>query len=318
VQAPRLFKARDSHPPKRAVGLEMGFLSLLLAASLGCPLFGNAGTYAQPVANAPVDRNSREYIDSAIEAGNHDGFWISARPVEYLNIADNQTPKYRVRPRVGSHRLDELFPWGAGFRIEPLGDAHAVVLQRQSCKIYELYGAAFAEGVLSAYSGAVWSLDRRFVPLPPGTPSAMASGLSFYAGAVQWSEVASGHIDHALNWAAPAGTVAQSAFVRPASDTDGIKFNGVSGRGIPYGARLRLRASFDISGFGPQSAVIARAMKAYGIYLADTARTNELYNFVAPDGSSNWDAADLSALRSIRISDFDVLSLGEVLQVHGR
>lgn len=296
----------------------MSFLSLLLAASLGCPLFGNAGTYAQPVANAPVDRNSREYIDSAIEAGNHDGFWISARPVEYLNVADDQTPKYRVRPHVGYHRFGEPFPWGAGFRIEPLSDGHAVVLQRQSCKIYELYEAVFDEGTLSAYSGAVWNLDRPFVPLPPGQPSAMASGLSLYAGTVQWSEVANGRIDHALNWAAPVGTVAQYAFVRPASGTDGIKFNGAGGRGIPYGARLRLRASFDISGFGPQSAVIARAMKRYGIYLADTARTNELYNFVAPDGSSNWNAADLSALQSIRLSDFDVLSLGEVLQVRGR
>ncbi len=296
----------------------MGFLSLLVAALLGCPLFGNAGTYAQPVVNAPVDRNSREYIDAAIEAGNRGGFWIAARPVEYLNVADNQTPKYRVRARFGRHRLYQRFPWNPLFRIESLSDAHAVVLQRQSCTIYELYGAAFDEGMLWAYSGAVWSLERRFVPLPPGRPSAMASGLSLYAGMVDWSEVASGRIDHALNWAAPKGTVAQWSFVRPASDTDGIKFNGVDGRGLPYGARLRLRPSFDISGFGPQSAAIARAMKTYGIYLADSASANELYNFAATDGSSSWNRADLAALGSIRISDFEVLSVAQVLHVPGR
>lgn len=294
----------------------MGSLSLLIAALLGCPLFGNAGTYAQPVVNAPVDRYSREYIDSAIEAGNRDGFWIAAKPVEYLNIAYDRTPKYRVRPRASYHRLYELFPWSPDFRIEPLGDAHAVVLQRQSCRVYELYDAAFAHGMLWAYSGAVWNLDRRFEPLPPGRPSAMASGLSLYAGMVDWSEVSSGHIDHALNWAAPKGTVAQWDFVRPASDTDGIPFNGIHGPGIPYGARLRLRASFDTSGFGPQSSVIAQAMKTYGIYLADSAANNELYNFVATDGSSNWDRADLAALGSIHLSDFEVLSLPEVFRLH--
>lgn len=295
----------------------MGFVSLLAAAFLGCPLFGNAGTYAQPVANAPVDRHSREYVDAAVEAGNRRGFWISARPVEYLNIADDRTPRYRVRPRSDYHRFKEPFPWEAGFRIEALRDGHAMVLQRQSCKIYELYDAAFAGDTLSAYAGAVWSLERRFEPLPPGKPSAMASGLSLYAGMVEWSEVAGGHIDHALNWAAPLGTVAQWSFVRPASDAEGIKFNGVRGWGLPYGARLRLKASFDISQFGPQSAVIARAMKTYGVYLADTARTNELYNFAALDGSDEWNESDLSALQSIRISDFDVLSLGKVLRVPG-
>lgn len=296
----------------------MGFLSLLIAALLGCPFFGNAGTYAQPVVSAPVDRNSREYIDAAIEAGNRGGFWIASRPVEYLNIANDQTPKYRVWPRVSYHRLYQHVPWRPGFMIEPLRDAHAVVLQRQSCTIYELYDAEFADGRLWAYSGAVWSLDRPFVPLPPGRPSAMASGLSLYAGMVDWSEVASGHIDHALNWAAPKGTVAQWSFVRPASDTDGIAFNGIGGWGLPYGARLRLRASFDISQFGPQSAVIAQAMKTYGIYLADTGGSNELYNFVATDGSNNWDRADLAALGSIRLSDFEVLSLGRVLRVPRR
>ena len=74
-------------------------------------------------------------------------------------------------------------------------------------------------------------------------------------------------------------------FVLPASDTDGIVYTGSSAYQLPYGAHLRLRASFDISRFGPQSAAIARAMKTYGVYLADTAKENELYNAIAPDGA---------------------------------
>ena len=76
---------------------------------------------------------------------------------------------------------------------------------------------------------------------------------------------------------------------------------------------MRLRASFDTSRFGPQSAAIAQAMKTYGIYLADTARENELYNAVPLAGGDPWDRQDLSALDSIHIADFEVLKLGTVL-----
>ena len=73
----------------------------------------------------------------------------------------------------------------------------------------------------------------------------MASGLSLFAGMVRLEEIPRG-IHHALNWAPPAGTTAQFAFVRPASDTDGLAFRGSSEYQIPYGARLRLRGTFDI------------------------------------------------------------------------
>jgi hypothetical protein len=294
-----------------------GSLSFLIAAWLGCPYFGNAGYYVEPVVSAHVDRNSRAYIQSAIEAGNRDGFWIASRPVEYVNVANDGTPMHRITQRVPYHRFPVTFPWSPNFWVEPLSDAHAIVLQQQTCTLYELYDAKFEGNTLSAYSGARWLLNRPFEPLPPGTPSAMASGLSLYAGMIRWEEVAAGRIDHALNWGAPAGTVAQYQFVRPASDTDGIAFKGASRYQLPYGARLRLHASFDTSRFGPQSSVIAQAMKKYGIYLADTGRTNELYNAIAIDRVNRWNDADLEALASIRISDFDVIELGPILTVPG-
>ncbi len=284
---------------------------MLTAASalLGCGLFGAGSAYTAPVERAAADPSSARYISSMAAAGNEGGFWIAADPVEYINIADDATPQRRVRQKVPYHRFAVPYPWNARFRIEPLSDAHAIVVQVQSCRLYETYDTAFAGDQLSAFSGADWMLRRPFVPLPPGTPSAMASGLSLYAGMIRWEEVASGNVGHALNWAAPAGSVAQWDFVRPASDTDGIVFKGTSPYRLPYGAHLRLRASFDTSHFGPQSAAIARAMKRYGIYLADTARTNELYNAVPLDGAAHWNASDLSALESIHISDFEVLAL---------
>jgi hypothetical protein len=292
-------------------------LTLAAAALTACGLFGANSAYTQPVNAAAVDRDSTRYIKSTIDAGGSAGFWIADDPVEFVNLADNRTATFRVRQKVPYHRFGALYPWGPGFRIEPLSDAHAIVVQAQSCRLYELYNASFAAGVLSAYSGAAWNLRAPFASLPAGTPSAMASGLSLYAGAVRWEDVARGVIPHALNWAAPAGSVSQWGFVRPASDAEGIAFRGHMDYQLPYGAHLRLRDSFDISRFGPQSAAIARAMKTYGIYLADTARTNELYTISSLNGSDRWDGGDLTSLSTIHLSDFQVLTLGKVERVPG-
>jgi hypothetical protein len=287
----------------------------LVVGLTGCPNFGGDVYYTRPVTDAPVDAHSADYIRAMVAAGNTDGFWIAAHPIEYINLAGPRTPLYVVHPKVPYHKFDVRYPWRPSFRIEPRSDAHAIVVQTQSCELFESYGTTFSDGQLSAYSGAHWNLRAPFVPLDRGTPSAMASGLSLYAGMVLWEEANSGSIPHALNWAAPAGTVARYSFVRPASDTDRIVFKGVSDYRLPYGARLRLRASFDTSHFGPQSAAIAQAMKTYGIYLADSASTNELYNAMSMDGSNRWNPDDLRALGSIHITDFDVLSLGKVERV---
>jgi hypothetical protein len=283
-----------------------------------CPVFPRGEYYTRAVSHDQVDPHSDQYIRSMIDAGNTAGFWAAARPVEYVNLATARTPKLGVRQKVSYHRFGEAFPWSPEFRIEPLSDAHAIVVDTQRCRLYESYDTTYSDGVLAAYSGAVWDLRESFAPLPPGTPSSMASGLSLFAGMVKWEEVARGSIDHALNWAPPAGTVARWSFIRPASDTDGIPFKGSSVYQLPYGAHLRLKASFDISHFGPQSRAIARAMQIYGIYLADTGSSgNAIYNALPLDGTDRWDAADLAALSTITIDDFEVLRLAPAQRVPG-
>lgn len=293
-----------------------GTFLLLLGAMLNCPFFTPGDYYTRDVSRARVDANSARYISSMVQAGNRGGFWAAANSVEFVNLAGARTLRLQVRQKVPYHAFDVAYPWSSAFRIEPLSDAHAIVVDTGSCVLYETYDTSFSGGMLSAYSGAHWNLRRPFAPLPGGTPSAMASGLSLYAGMIRFEEVQSGHIDHALNWAAPAGSVAQYAYVRPASDTDQLPFKGSSGYRLPYGAHLRLRASFDVSRFGPQSRAIAQAMKRYGIFLADTGSDdNGLYTAMPLDGRNHWNARDLAALDSIRITDFDVLSLGNILSV---
>jgi hypothetical protein len=282
----------------------------------GCPVFAPDDYYNQIVSNAPVDANSSKYIAATITAGNTGGFWAGANPVEYINIATHRTKRVAVKQKVPYHRFPVPYPWEASFRIEPLSDRHALILDTNECRIFELYGTSYTDGVLSAYSGATWDLRQPFSGLPPGEPSAMASGLSMFAGLIRWEDVASGRIDHTLNWAPPAGTVAQYAFVRPASDTDGIAFNGSSPYQLPYGARLRLHSNFDTSHFGPQSRAIADAMKTYGVVLSDTgSKDNTLFTANSLSGDNHWDASDLANLNSIHISDFDVLKIGTILRV---
>jgi hypothetical protein len=279
-----------------------------------CPAFAN-GAYTQVVTNAPVDRNSAAYISSVIQAGDRAGFFASTG-VEQVNLANDATPLRTVKPRVEYHKFPKPYPWSKDFYIEPLGDRHAMVVQTRSCHLFESYETEFQAPTLSAFSGANWDLAKSFVPLAPGTPSAMASGLSLFAGIVRWEDYKSGSIDHALNWDGIRGTVAQHDFVRPASDTDRIPFQGKSSYAMPYGVHLRLKATFSTQGWGAQATMVANAMKTYGIYLADTGSgRNALYFANAPDGSNPWNRRDLSSLSSITMHDFDVLKLGKILKV---
>ncbi|HEX3370239.1 MAG TPA: hypothetical protein VHS56_11735 [Candidatus Cybelea sp.] len=274
----------------------------------GCPSF-KGHPYDDVITNARVDKHSADYINSMIQAGNTAGFYASIGN-EQINLADKNTPLLTVQPKVKFHQFPVPYPWLSNFFIEPTSDHHAVVVQTQSCRVYESYGTTYASGSLGAYCGANWKLRGHFKAMPPGTPSAMASGLSLFAGMVRWEDYQSGAITHALDWTAIAHTVSEDGFVKPASDTDHLAFYGSSAYQLPYGARLRLKASFDTSGLGPQATMVIDAMKTYGIYLADTGTSsNGLYFSNEENGENPWSWSDLSALDQIKLSDFDVIKL---------
>lgn len=284
----------------------------------GCPVFRPGDAYNRDVSRDPVDPHSAQYIASMTGAGNTAGFYASTG-VEWINVAGNSTRLRSVRPKVAWHAFPARYPWDPAFRIEPLSDAHAIVIQTGTCRLFELYSAAFSDDALSAYSGADWDLRKPFQPLPPGTPSSMSSGLSLFAGMVKWEEYRSGAIRHALNWAALMHTVSQYDFVWPASDTNGAPYSGIGAYRLPWGAHLRLKASYDTSSWGPQARAVAKAMKTYGIYLADVGNyKNALYFANALDGSNPWDGRDLQALDSLRLSDFEVLRLPRIQHIDAR
>ena len=163
------------------------------------------------------------------------------------------------------------------------GDRHVLVVDRDACRLWELYSAYPQNGGTSwtAGSGATWDL-RSNAMRPLGWTSGDAAGLPILPGLVRYDEVAAGEIDHAIRFTAPRTA---NAYVWPASHK--APTGGASDP--PMGAWFRLKASFDISGFSAQNQVILRALKKHGMVLADNG--SSWFMSGAPD--PGWNDDDL-------------------------
>jgi len=177
------------------------------------------------------------------------------------------------------------------------GDRHVLVLDRDNCWLYELYGAyRQTNGTWDAASAAVWDLlndEQR----PYTWTSADAAGLAVFPGLARYDEVAAGKIQHALRFTLQDS---KEAFTPPASHWAPNSTNTLA---APMGMRLRLKASFDISGFPPQSQVILAALKQYGMIMAD----NGSSMYISGDPDNRWSNDDLGMLKTVRASAFEVL-----------
>jgi hypothetical protein len=73
------------------------------------------------------------------------------------------------------------------------------------------------------------------------------------------------------------------------------------------GARLRLKASRDISGFAPPVRKMFRAMQRYGLIVADNG--SDMY--ISGTFDTRWDNDVLNpAFRALTAADFEVIQLG--------
>jgi hypothetical protein len=177
------------------------------------------------------------------------------------------------------------------------GDRHALVVDRATCKLYELYALRRAEsGGWAAGSGAIWSLRSNHLR-PAGWTSADAAGLPILPGLARYEEVARGSISHALRF-----TVERTrrSYVWPArhfaSDLDDPSLP-------PMGLRFRLRASYPIARFPRQARIVLRALKEYGMIVAD----NGSNWFISGAPDPRWSNDELHTLGSVPGSAFEVV-----------
>jgi hypothetical protein len=159
------------------------------------------------------------------------------------------------------------------------------------------WGASYRDGHWRANNGAIWDLQNYNVR-PYTWTSADAAGLPILPGLVRYDEALSGQIRHALRFTLPRTT---DAMVPPATHWAARNHRSP----IPMGMRLRLKASFDVSGFSRMNQVILTAMKKYGLILADNG--SEMYVSGAPD--ERWSRFELRECRNVKASDFEVVKM---------
>lgn len=180
------------------------------------------------------------------------------------------------------------------------GDRHLLIIDRDHKYLYELYSVWYdtQNSLWRAGSGAFYDMntdDRR----PEGWTSADAAGLAILPGLLRYDEAyGAAEIGHAFR----VTLRTSNGYAFPASHQAGSTTGA-----LPMGARLRLKASVDISGYAPEIQRIFRAMKQYGLIMADNG--SDMY--ITGTYDNRWDNGILNpAFGSLHANDFEVIQLG--------
>jgi hypothetical protein len=279
----------------------------------GCPVFPVDNIWNTSVADLPLDPNSTVFINTiGATRGLHPDFgsgtWNGGPIGIPYDVVDASEPKVNVsfdyadESDLGPYPIppDALIEGGS----QSSGDRHVLVLDRNSCILYELFSAyPQQDGSWQAGSGAIFHLNSNALR-PSGWTSADAAGLPILSGLVRYDEVAAGEIRHALRFTAPQ---TRDAYVWPARHEASSL---TAAQNPPMGQRFRLKASFDISHFSAPVRVILQAMKTYGLILADNG--SAWYISGTPD--SRWDNDMLvSELAQVKGSDFEVVDVSSLM-----
>jgi hypothetical protein len=277
------------------------------AREYGCPILPADNAINRDISRAPVDPRSAAYIDSIgpslhlhADFGTNPGYGIP-----YTVVARHQ-PKvpihfseYSAESDPGPYPIPPAAPVeGAGAE----GDRHVLVLQEGNCRLYELYAARRLGGGWEAGSGAVFNL-RSNALRPEGWTSADAAGLPIFPLLARYPEVRAGRIDHALRVTV---SRTQAGYIHPATH----EASSISDPSLPpMGLRLRLKAGFSLAGYRGQALVILRALRRYGLIVADNG--SSWYITGAPD--RRWRDEDLDQLKTVPGSAFEAVGSGPIL-----
>ncbi|HEY7077347.1 MAG TPA: hypothetical protein VH418_18350 [Solirubrobacteraceae bacterium] len=215
-----------------------------------------------------------------------------------FDIVSRRTRRVRLRFTYAAESDRVRYPIPRHVHVEGGSDRHALLLDRDSCRLYELFALHHTPSGWSAGSGAVWNL-RHPRPRPAGWTSADAAGLPILPLLARYDEVRRGAIRHALRITVPRS---RSAFVFPARHEAGDGDDPALPR---MGERLRLKASVRISGFPRQARIVLRALRRYGAIVAD----NGAPWFISGAPDRHWSNDQLHTLGRLHGSDFEVVSV---------
>lgn len=269
-----------------------------LPGAPACPVLPPGNVWNARVDGRPALPGSQRLIASiGLDNALHPDFSAAGRYGIPINVVGRRTPRRAVRFEYASESDRVRYPIPARPRIEGGSDRHLLMLDRDACRLYELFGARRARsGAWTAGSGATWDLRSNRLR-PGGWTSADAAGLPILPGLARYDEVAGAGIDHALRFTAPR---TRTAFVYPARHAAGESSDPAL---PPMGLRVRLRRGVSLAGLGPQARAVALALKRYGMILAD----NGSPWFVTGAPDRRWDDDDLRGLGRLTGRDFEAV-----------
>jgi hypothetical protein len=276
-----------------------------LPAAKACTVFPADNAWNQRVDSLPVAAGSASTVDAigqtkTMHADFGSGLWDGGPIGIPITIVGKGQAKSAVKFDYADESDRRPYPIPANVKIEggPAadGDRHALIVDRDACRLYELFALRRSGGRWTAGSGAIWDLRSNRLR-PAGWTSADAAGLQILPGLARYDEVAKGHIDHALRF-----TVSRTrrAYVWPARHYA----SSLTDPALPaMGTRVRLKPSFDTSGFPRQARIVLQALKEYGMIVADNG--SDWYVSGAPD--PHWSNDDLHTLGRVPGSAFEVV-----------
>ncbi len=285
------------------------------------PYFPPGSIWTKDISHEEVDPQSTEIINWLADAGgwgNHNRMQVdfSLR----IMTANASTPqvRYRKPPNCCSADQDVVatipLPPDGGVEGETNyrcngGDCHLLIVDRSEGKLYELYGADYADNALTSMGLTVWDLNRIYPPSGRGDQcsSADSAGTPIAPLLFNANEIAAGSINHAMRLILPNDRIRAHVFVHPATHAGAPQGPDLA---PPIGALFRLKANFDMSKLSPPARVVARAMQKYGLYLVDggnialTAEsdmdTKIKYADLGFDSHSTW---------PIEVSNFEIVKM---------
>jgi hypothetical protein len=275
----------------------------------GCPVFPASSVWNARVDRLPVAADSARLISSIgvsdhVHADFGNGLYDGSRiGIPYVVVHGKTIAKSHVSFDYADESDKGPYPIPAAVPIEGApahasdGDRHALIVDRDSCRLYELYALRRAGDHWAAGSGAIFDLRSNKLR-PAGWTSADAAGLPILPGLARWDgDASTGRIDHALRF-----TVERTrrAYVYPARH---FASSSNDASLPPMGLRVRLKANVSIANLPRQARIVAQAMKTYGLILAD----NGSNWFVSGAPSPHWRNDELHALGSLSGADFEVV-----------
>jgi len=302
VFAMTLTTASPVHPPTRTASAPTGKTFVVGALpGTSCQVFPSDNVWNTDISRMPVNVHSAAWLSSTgATAGRllHPDFGgppygIPFNLVHTSHATTNFTFQYATESDPGS------YPYGSDLVREAPTDSHLLSVDQDTCKLYETWATDY-NGPSTAGSGAIFDLHSNQLR-PAGWTSADAAGLPILPGLLRLDEVQAGVVSHAIRF-----TVQSSdrSYLWPARHQAG---SANDPNLPPMGARFRLKAGFDVTGFGASAQVVLTAMKRYGLIVAD----NGSNWFFQGTMDAAWDSAPyptmIAQLKTVPANAFEAI-----------